>query len=199
MKLEDFGFTEGINEVIAVTIGGFINTAPLGIIVENPKGRKAKVRLYPSHTRENVKRGSKIYANVVSDPIIFAISAFEDLTEDYFSSLDPPVLKSALAYCEFEAKLTGAFAELELVDGRVISKELRAVNRGFYAVIEALVYATRYLFFKDPEKKKEFRGKILHYFSIKISNNDNIFNIIQDFQELQVVLFFHQSSLICCL
>ena len=163
MKLEDFGFTEGINEVIAVTIGGFINTAPLGIIVENPKGRKAKVRLYPSHTRENVKRGSKIYANVVSDPIIFAISAFEDLTEDYFSSLDPPVLKSALAYCEFEAKLTGAFAELELVDGRVISKELRAVNRGFYAVIEALVYATRYLFFKDPEKKKEFRGKILHY------------------------------------
>lgn len=166
MRLRDFGLTEGINEVIAVTIGDGINTAPIGIIVEDASSKHAMVRLYRSHTRENVRRGSRIFANIVRDPVVFALASFDDLDEGYFRSVNPPVLGSALAYCEFEAKLSGAFAELTLVDGNIFSKELRAVNRGFNAVIEALVHATRYVSFKEKRLKEELREKILYYKTI---------------------------------
>jgi len=159
LRLSDFGFTEGINEVIVVTIGEFINTAPIGIIVENPESDIAKAKIYPSHTRENIEKGSKVYANITNDPIVFAISAFDDLSEEYFLSLNPPILKSALAYCEFDAKISGSYVELKLLGGRVISKSIRAVNRGFNALIEALVHATRYRIFKS----RDLLDKILYY------------------------------------
>lgn len=142
MKLGDFGFTNGINEVIGITFGDWINTAPLGIIVENPDDRFAKVRVYPSHTRDNLKKGV-LYINVVKDPVVFAISTFDDLDESWFESLDPPMIKNSLAWCEFKAELKDGIAYLELVKGSVLRKELRAVNRGFNALIEALVHATR--------------------------------------------------------
>jgi len=162
LRLRDFGFTDGINEVIVITIGDFINTAPIGIIVEDPDSDVAKAKIYPSHTRENIERGSKVYANIVNDPIVFAISAFEDLSEDYFLSLDPPILKSALAYCEFKARIANEFVELKLLNGKVISKQIRAVNRGFNALIEALVHATRYRIFRS----KDLLDRILYYRSI---------------------------------
>ncbi len=142
MKLSDFGFTDGINEVIGITIGKWINTAPLGIIVENPESRFAKLRIYPSHTKENLKRGV-LYVNVVHDPLVFAISAFDDLSEDWFESIDPPIIRGALSWCEFKACLINGWVNLELLKGKVLRKELRAVNRGFNALIEALVHATR--------------------------------------------------------
>ncbi len=142
MMLEDFGFTKGINEVVGITFGDWINTAPLGVIVEDPKGRIARVRVYPSHTRENLKRGI-LYVNVINDPVVFAVSAFDDLKEDWFESLNPPIIKNSLAWCKFEAKLKGDFAELKLIEGGVVRRDLRAVNRGFNAIIEALVHATR--------------------------------------------------------
>ena len=163
MRLRDFGFTEGINEVIVITYGEFLNTAPIGIIVEDPDSDIAKARIYPSHTRKNIERGSRVYANIVNDPIVFTISAFEDLGEEYFLSLNPPILKSALAYCEFKAKIVNDFVELKLVGGKVISRRIRAVNRGFNALIEALVHATRYLVFKDENIRKELREKIYYY------------------------------------
>ncbi len=142
MKLEDFGFTKGINEVIGITIGDWINTAPLGIIVDDSRSRFARVRVYPSHTRENLKKGV-LYVNVIRDPLVFAISAFDDLGKGWFESLNPPIIKNSLAWCEFKAGLKGGMANLELVKGSVLRKELRAVNRGFNALIEALVHATR--------------------------------------------------------
>ncbi len=53
MKLADFGFTEGINEIIAITENedGSWNAAPIGIIVENPNSLTAKARLYLNRTR----------------------------------------------------------------------------------------------------------------------------------------------------
>lgn len=142
MKLEYFGFTKGINEVIGITFGEWINTAPLGIIVDNPKSRFASVKVYPSHTRENLKRGI-LYVNVTRDPVIFAISAFDDLDDGWFESLDPPVIKNTLAWCKFKADLRGNTADLTLVEGSIVRTDLRTVNRGFNALIEALVHATR--------------------------------------------------------
>ncbi|MDI9642344.1 MAG: DUF447 family protein [Archaeoglobales archaeon] len=157
MRLRDFGLWNGINEVIVVTKAERLNTAPVGIIVEDENGAKAKAKLYASHTRENVEKGSFFVANIIKDPLIFAISAFDDLSEEYFESLDPPVIKGSLAYCEFEAKLKGLFADLRLLNGKIIRNELRAVNRGFNAVIEALVHATRYVKNRDPELEKKIR------------------------------------------
>lgn len=143
--------------MIAITKAERLNTAPIGIIVVDDNGVKAKAKLYASHTRENVEKGSFFVANIIKDPLIFAISAFDDLGEEFFESLNPPIIKGSLAYCEFEVKLKGLFAELRLLNGKVVRSELRAVNRGFNAVIEALVHATRFVRNKNPELEKKIR------------------------------------------
>ncbi len=146
MRPSDFGLGDGINEVIAITFfsDGKPNTAPIGVIVED--GR-AKVRLYPSHTRENVERDGRLWVNVVWDPIVWVLATFEDLGEGWFSSLSPPILKGALAWCEFRCHKVKdgnpAEFELGLKDGDVLKRDVKAVNRGFNALIEALVCATR--------------------------------------------------------
>lgn len=157
MRLRDFGLRNGINEVVVVTKGEKMNTAPIGIIVEDENSLRAKAKLYASHTRDNVEKGSFFVANIVQDPLIFAISAFDDLGEEFFESLDPPVIKDALAYCEFEVKLKGLFAELRLLRGSIIREEVRAVNRGFNAVIEALVHATRFVKNRSPALEQKIR------------------------------------------
>ncbi|MEM0202784.1 MAG: DUF447 family protein [Archaeoglobaceae archaeon] len=143
MRLRDFGLRNGINEVIVITKGEKLNTAPIGIIVENEDSVFAKAKLFPSHTRSNLEKGSFFIANVVSDPVLFALATFEDLGEEYFESLDPPILKGSLAFCEFEPRLEGSVVHLKLLRGKVLRNEIRAVNRGFNAVIEALIFATR--------------------------------------------------------
>ncbi len=147
MDLSEFGLEEGINEVIAITFfsNGKPNTAPIGVIVEGYK--RAKVRLFPSHTRENVERGGRLWINVIWDPMVWVLSTFEDLSEDWFSSLSPPIIRDALAWCEFRCRKVRdgnpAEFELRLRSGDVIERRVRAINRGFNALIEALVCATR--------------------------------------------------------
>jgi hypothetical protein len=153
-SLADFGLRKGINEVIGITKGEWINTAPLGIIVEDDGGRKAKVRLYSNHTRKNIRNGSPLWINVIDDAVIFALASFKDLESTFFESLDPPVIKGALSWCRMETELKGSYAELELVEGKLLRKELRAVNRGFNAIIEALVHATRMISLRKYEKDK---------------------------------------------
>ncbi|MEM0022891.1 MAG: DUF447 family protein, partial [Archaeoglobaceae archaeon] len=114
MRLRDFGLRNGINEVIVITKGEKLNTAPIGIIVENEDSIFAKAKLFPSHTRSNVEKGSFFVANVVNDAVLFALATFEDLNEDYFESLDPPILRNSLAFCEFEAKIRGPIVHLRL-------------------------------------------------------------------------------------
>ncbi|MBO8181218.1 MAG: DUF447 family protein [Archaeoglobus sp.] len=151
MRLADFGFQNGINEVIGITQGEWINTAPLGLIVEDAEADKAKIRLYSNHTRKNLEREGVLWVNIVHDPIVFALASFEDLDAEWFSSLKPPILKNSLAWCRMEGEVKGAFALLQLKDGEVLQREVKAVNRGFNAVIEALVHATRYVSLKKPE------------------------------------------------
>ncbi|RLI79618.1 DUF447 domain-containing protein [Archaeoglobales archaeon] len=161
MRLADFGFSKGINEIIAVTVGKKLNTAPIGIIVEDENSIFAMAKLYPSETKENVKVSGKLWANVVLDPIVFTISAFEDLSDEYFIP-GKPALKNAMAYCEFDVKLDNSKAHLRLVSGEVLDCRIRAVNRGFNVLIEALVHATRYKIVRG-ETKRKLREMILYY------------------------------------
>lgn len=178
MKLSDYGLYDGINEVIGVTMGEWLNTAPIGVIVE---GNSATVKLYHSHTRDNLIKGSKLWVNINFDPIIFVISAFEDLGEEYFHMLNPPVVRNTMAWAEFQVMLDGlgrenrlsgevntslaetetkeTLAKLYFVRGEIIDIGVRAINRGFNALIEALVHATRY----KSSHEEDLKEKILYY------------------------------------
>ncbi len=153
--IEKFGLREGINEVIGITTGEWINTAPLGIIVDD----KIKVKLYSNHTRQFIEKNRELYVNIIHDPIVFVVSAFEDLDESWFETLNPPVIKNACSWVKFKAEIKNRFAFLEFVEGEVIRNEIRAVNRGFNALIEATVHGTRYVLNKNPE----MREKIIYY------------------------------------
>ncbi len=157
--IKKFGLQEGINEVIGIVTESWVNTAPLGIIVESDGVR---VKLYNNHTRELVRRSGELYINVIIDPIVFVVSAFEDLSEDYFESLSPPIIKGAMSWIKFKADLKGIFAHLEFIEGEILRKSVIAINRGFNALIEALIHGTRYVIKRD-EKLKEM---ILYYGNI---------------------------------
>lgn len=168
--LSSFGFEEGIFETIVTTGFAVPNAAPIGII---RKGGKSIIRLFKgSHTWENVTKERYLAANVVYDPLLLVRSTFFDLDPSEFGSVDVdgrkfPVLKEAAAWVAFECvniKNTGQALVGDLVflgsgrrnEGKSI---LPVPNRGFNAVLEAAVHATRYQLSGD-EKYLEL---IRHY------------------------------------
>jgi hypothetical protein len=146
--LEKLGILDGINEVIATTEDkGRINAAPLGIIRD---GDSLYVRLFSgTHTYDNVLANGWFVANITHDAWLFAETALEDLTPDYFMRRDGlPVLKGAEAWGLFKAEafaLDIIIAKVELVKGEVLRSDFRACNRGANLVVEAAVAATRYM------------------------------------------------------
>ncbi len=170
-SLENFGFREGINEVIGITTGasdaGNVNSAPLGIVVRKEgKAIRTFVRLFgETHTLKNLRANSKLYANVCYSPLAFAISAFEDLESEYF--LNDFTLKDSYSVCvfepvSFEKRENFTICELKFVEGFIVNpKAVRAFNRGFCAVVEAAIIATRYTGSeKEMERLKEL-GRIV--------------------------------------
>ncbi len=157
MKLEDFGIKDGINEVVGTTRWKRVNSAPIGI---RKDGKDIRALLYPgSHTFENVKNSEMLVANIVHDPVVFAISSFDDLDHDHYLSFDPPVLRDASSYVVFRAELEGNTAYLRFEKGEILKREIRAINRGLNAIIEACVHGTR---FKGEEETKERIEYYLH-------------------------------------
>ena len=146
--LDELGILDGINEVIATTeTRGRVNAAPLGIIRE---GDSLYVRLFlGTHTYENVLTRGWFVANVSHDAWLFAETALEDLSPQYFTRReDLPVLKDAEAWGLFKCEAFATdiiIAKVELVKGEVCRRDFRAVNRGANLVMEAAVAATRYL------------------------------------------------------
>lgn len=155
VDLSSFGIREGISEMIISTGLEFPNAAPIGIIVKN--GRTF-VRLFKgTHTWANVFKEKYLAANVVYDSLLFVRSTFFDLEPsefDYVSAcgLNFPILKEAAAWIVFECtdlKDTdqALVADLIPVKAGFIEanrKSLPVPNRGFNAVLEATVHATRY-------------------------------------------------------
>ena len=153
--LSTLGLKEGIFETIVTTGFDLPNAAPIGIIRKN---EKTFIRLFKgSHTWENVLKEKHLVANVVYDPLLLVRSTFFDLDPSEFmfvavNGRKLPVLKEAEAWAAFECvniKNTdqSLVADLVcLVSGcRGGNKNILPVpTRGFNAVLEAAVHATRY-------------------------------------------------------
>jgi uncharacterized protein len=170
IDISSFGIREGISETIVSTGLEHPNAAPIGIIM---KGRRPFVRLFKgSHTWANVLKEKYLVVNIVYDPLLFVRSTFFDLELsefDYVSALglNFPILKEAAAWVIFECinvKNTdqALVADLVPIDAgfnEANRKDLPAPNRGFNAVLEATIHATRYQLTGD-EKYLEL---IRHY------------------------------------
>jgi hypothetical protein len=133
----------------------FPNAAPIGIIVKN--GRPF-VRLFKgTHTWANVYKEKYLTANVVYDSLLFVRSTFFDLESSEFDyvpacGLNFPILKDAAAWIIFECTdlkdtdqaLVAGLVPVKAGLNEANWKSLPVPNRGFNAVLEATVHATRY-------------------------------------------------------
>jgi len=148
---------EGITEVIAVTKD---NAAPIGIIVR--AGQAPKMILFKgSKTAENVAEYGWVTANFVSDAYLYPLYAFSDVEKSslrkvFVGGVMMQLLRDADAWMGFIARIVNEtkdayFVELEPVASEYCRDEMRPVNRGFNAVIDATVHATRYVMNHDPE------------------------------------------------
>ena len=163
VDIEDFGIHEGISEVIITTVsgGGIPNAAPIGL---HCKDGRLFFRLFDSKTLDNILAQPVACANIVNDPVLFVHSALSDIEPDEFELIEEiPVLKDALAWIRFDCKCkkVGKISVVELtpVSGAIVRKTIKPVNRGFNAVIEASVDATRYVIFKE----KKYLERIGYY------------------------------------
>jgi len=155
-SMQDSILQEGINEVIGTT---HLNAAPMGIILRG--GRHTLALFKRSHTAANIVGDGWFVANLIHDPVIYVESAFGDLPDDAFTTeiIDgTPMhrLAAAEAWVAFRAEVIGESSEaysilLTPIKEEVLVRSIRPVNRGFNAIIEAAVHATRYIMNHDPE------------------------------------------------
>lgn len=155
---------EGINEVIATTRQ---NAAPMGVIRRG--GRMSMVLFRGSRTASNVEREGWLVANVANDPVLYVETAFADLAAERFVAIEAggimmERLDTAEAYVAFAATIERATEDrllvgLEPLAEEVLRPNVRPVNRGFNAVIEATVHATRYVRTHD----RDLKGLIDHH------------------------------------
>lgn len=94
-------------------------------------------------------------------------SALSDLGDENFEFIDDlPVLKCSCGWIIFECKCTKgkvlSVSDLMPVKGKVNKRTIKPVNRGFNAVIEALVDATRYVI----SKEEKYLDRIKYYDTI---------------------------------
>ncbi|PXF51742.1 MAG: DUF447 domain-containing protein [Candidatus Methanophagaceae archaeon] len=173
--LSEAGIGEGVSEVIVTTrsASGKPNAAPVGVISES---NRYFARLYEgSRTLSNVRETSKLAANVTSDAVLFVKSALGNLDEAefslFFSSSDSdygfPVLSEASSWIIFETVFTeSSLFQLTPVAVKISRKEVKAVNRGFNAVVEATILATRFGRAKDEGEKEETKKKMRFFAEI---------------------------------
>ncbi len=162
----DFGIHDGISEVILTTLSkdGVPNAAPMGL---HRKEGRLFAMIYNSRTLENIIDRPVTAVNIVDDPVLFVRSSLCDLEPGRFEYVNGfPVLKDALGWVLFECRCKKgeriSLVELSPVDGKINRRKIQPVNRGFNAVIEAAIHATRYVVFRE----KKHIDSIEHYNSI---------------------------------
>ena len=188
--LDEFGIHDGISETIVTTMQGWSpNAAPIGII---RKGDRVFIRLFKgSITYFNVHSEGALVANVVNDPVIFVRSTFSNLKESDFSFVSVsgrefPVLKDALSWVVFECnnmKMSheALVAELLPIHAHINRSPVQAPNRGFNAVIEAAVHATRYKLTGDEKYLKLIRAYSAIVSKCGGEREKNAINMLNDF------------------
>ncbi len=149
INIEDFGIHEGISEVIFTTLSpdGVPNAAPIGL---HRKDGRLFARIYDSRTLDNILSKPVAAANIVDDPVLFVQSALSDIEPEKFEFVDGfPVLKEARGWilfgCRCKKGEKTSVVELSSIKGKIIQQKIQPVNRGFNAVIEASIHATRYV------------------------------------------------------
>ena len=143
---------------------GVPNAAPIGL---HMKDGKFFARIYNSKTLDNILGKKAAAANIVDDPILFVQSALSDIQPDnFYFNKGFPVLKDALGWIIFDCKIrkgeTISVVELSPVEAQIKHRQIQPINRGFNAVIEATVEATRYVVLKD----KKYLNRIGYYDTI---------------------------------
>ena len=188
--LDKFGLYDGISETIVTTMQGWSpNAAPIGII---RKGGRIFIRLFKgSITYYNVSSEGYLVANVINDPVIFVRSTFSNLKESDFSFVSVsgrefPVLKDALSWVVFECnnmKMSheALVAELLPIHAHINRSPVQAPNRGFNAVIEAAVHATRYKLTGDEKYLKLIRAYSAIVSKCGGEREKNAINMLNDF------------------
>ncbi|VUT27567.1 MAG: hypothetical protein SYNGOMJ08_00113 [Candidatus Syntrophoarchaeum sp. GoM_oil] len=167
IDLAELGIRDGIWEVIATTRSeeGIFNAAPIGL--ECREGRFSISLFRPSRTLENVLHSKRIGVNILHDPIVFVESATGNLDSSYFTILDDlPVIRNADFSVIFETRLFERGEryrfDLEPIAAHKNFEVTHPVNRGFNALIEALILVTRYYVVNKSEMADLLKG-IEHY------------------------------------
>jgi hypothetical protein len=135
--------------VIFTTISsdGVPNAAPMGL---HSKGKMLFARIYSSKTLENILSKPKLAANITYDPILFVQSSLSDIEPERFEFVEGfPVLMGAHGWIIFDCRCKKgnkiSVVELSPITGKINIKKIQPINRGFNAVIEASIHATRYV------------------------------------------------------
>jgi hypothetical protein len=141
--------------VIFTTISpdGVPNAVPIGL---HMKDGRFFARIYNSKTLDNILGNKAAAANIVDDPFLFVHSALSDMLPDNFDHIGGfPVLKDALGWIIFNCRIRKgeniSVVELLPVESKIKHRQIKPVNRGFNALIEATVEATRYVVLKDKK------------------------------------------------
>lgn len=132
------------------------------------EGGRLFVRIFNSGTLTNILENPKAAANIVDDPALLVKSALSDVEPERFKFIGGfPVLKQALGWVIFDCTCRKgeniSVVELSPVRGKINLRLIKPVNRGFNAVIEAAVHATRYVGLKEMEylRKIEYCNTIV--------------------------------------
>lgn len=150
-------FKEGITEVIVTSMSasGVPNAAPMGVVRH---GDRYFIRMFPNTTTlKNVEETGHLVANVTTDPMVYVISAFENLDAGYFvmeKDLAVPRIKGAAAWVYCKCTVS-EYVALEPVSSAVIERTVPVFSRAFPAIIEATIVGTRLRFYKGNEGEKK--------------------------------------------
>jgi hypothetical protein len=155
INIEDLGIQEGISEMIITTLSndGVPNAAPMGL---HKKGNRLFLRIYASQTLNNISGNPRAVANIIDDPILFVESALSDLMHAKFKFEEGfPILNDAQGWILFDCAIKKgdniSVVELFPIKTKINKRVIKPINRGFNAVIEALIQATRYVSMKDEK------------------------------------------------
>lgn len=160
----------GVTEAVVTTRGpnDRWNVALLGVHAPSEGGGDGPATATTwgnTRTRRNFHREGGGYVQFVADPVVFADAALTIREEP------EPVLEAADAWAAVEADHVGTdddagtrreHWELRPVDSAIVRERPRTVNRGFNAVVEATVAASR---LDVPAYDAETLRERLRYFS----------------------------------
>lgn len=141
---------EGITEALVTTVSknGIPNAAPMGIV---RRDGKYTIRMYSdTATFRNISDTGYLVANFIADSRVYVISAFGDLSPEYFQfeeGMIAPRLKEAAGWAYFKCQLKDVVI-LEPLWARIAKCTLPVFSRAFAAVIEATIVGTRLRFYK---------------------------------------------------